>query len=449
MPMYAPASMVRTRNSPGVARRSTLWRAAAAWASTVSGMLSTRPSSRRARGRCGGPKGPGIRGAPPRLRPHVTLLFSPLTLRGTTFANRAWLAPDVPVLGGGRQPERLAPGPPGFPGGRRVRAAARGGHGGGPRGADLAAGHRAVARPAHRRVAPDHRLRARARHAGRRAAGARGPQGVDVLPVRRRARLGPGGPGRLGDGRPVGHGVPRARDAPRADPRRDRRRSPRRSPRPPDGPTRPGSTSSSCTPPTATCCTSSSRRCPTSATTSTAARWRTARGCWSRRPTPSAPPGPTTSRCSSGCPRPTGSTAGSRVDEVAQVAKELGGHGVDLVDVSTGGNAPARHPRRARLPGAGRPRGARGVGAAGRGRRAAHRPGAGGGGAGRRVGGRGPAGPRGAARPVLAAARRARAGRAPSGTSRPGSRSTPGRPGPEARRRAQRVRPRAIGTPGR
>ena len=89
---------------------------------------------------------------------------------------------DVPVLGRGRQPERLAPGAPGLPGGRRVRAAARGGHGGGPRGADLAAGHRAVARPAHRRVAPDHRLRARARHAGRRAAGARGPQGVDVSP---------------------------------------------------------------------------------------------------------------------------------------------------------------------------------------------------------------------------------------------------------------------------
>ncbi len=35
----------------------------------------------------------GIGGAARRLRPHVTLLFSPLTLRGTTFANRAWLAP--------------------------------------------------------------------------------------------------------------------------------------------------------------------------------------------------------------------------------------------------------------------------------------------------------------------------------------------------------------------
>lgn len=35
---------------------------------------------------------------------------------------------------------------------------------------------------------------------------------------------------------------------------------------------------------------------------------------------------------------------GLTVDEVAQVAKELGGHGVDLVDVSTGGNAPASIP---------------------------------------------------------------------------------------------------------
>ena len=35
---------------------------------------------------------------------------------------------------------------------------------------------------------------------------------------------------------------------------------------------------------------------------------------------------------------------GLTVDEVAQVAKELGGHGVDLVDVSTGGNAPAEIP---------------------------------------------------------------------------------------------------------
>ncbi|WP_222594477.1 NADH:flavin oxidoreductase/NADH oxidase [Cellulomonas xylanilytica] len=35
---------------------------------------------------------------------------------------------------------------------------------------------------------------------------------------------------------------------------------------------------------------------------------------------------------------------GLTVDEVAQVAKELGGHGVDLVDVSTGGNAPADIP---------------------------------------------------------------------------------------------------------
>ncbi|KQS99883.1 oxidoreductase [Cellulomonas sp. Leaf395] len=35
---------------------------------------------------------------------------------------------------------------------------------------------------------------------------------------------------------------------------------------------------------------------------------------------------------------------GLTVEEVAQVAKELGGHGVDLVDVSTGGNAPADIP---------------------------------------------------------------------------------------------------------
>ncbi|WP_315097909.1 NADH:flavin oxidoreductase/NADH oxidase [uncultured Cellulomonas sp.] len=35
---------------------------------------------------------------------------------------------------------------------------------------------------------------------------------------------------------------------------------------------------------------------------------------------------------------------GLTVDEVAQVAKELGVHGVDLVDVSTGGNAPASIP---------------------------------------------------------------------------------------------------------
>ena len=35
---------------------------------------------------------------------------------------------------------------------------------------------------------------------------------------------------------------------------------------------------------------------------------------------------------------------GLNVDDVAQVAKELGGHGVDLVDVSTGGNAPAQIP---------------------------------------------------------------------------------------------------------
>ena len=40
-----------------------------------------------------GRKTQGIPDAPSRLRPHVTLLFSPLTLRGTTFVNRAWLAP--------------------------------------------------------------------------------------------------------------------------------------------------------------------------------------------------------------------------------------------------------------------------------------------------------------------------------------------------------------------
>ena len=388
-----------------------MWRAAAAWASTVSGMLSTRPSSRGAAARVEGRRAQGIRDGPIAVataRDPSLLAADPARhhVRQPCLAGA-----DVPVLGGRRQPERLAPGAPGLPGGRRVRAAARGGHGGGPRGADLAAGHRAVARPAHRRVAPDHRLRARARHADRGAAGARGPQGVDVRPVRRRARLRPGGPGRLGDRRPVGHGLPRARDAPRADPRRDRAASPRRSPRPPAGPTTPASTSSSCTPPTATCCTSSSRRCPTSATTSTAARWRTAprllvetadavRAAWPDHK-------PLFVRLSA----TDWVEGGLTVDEVAQVAKELGGHGVDLVDVSTGGNAPADDPRRPGLPGAGRPRGARDVGAAGRGRRAAHRPGAGGGGAGRRVGGRGPAGPRGAARPVLAAARRARAGR--------------------------------------
>jgi 2,4-dienoyl-CoA reductase-like NADH-dependent reductase (Old Yellow Enzyme family) len=35
---------------------------------------------------------------------------------------------------------------------------------------------------------------------------------------------------------------------------------------------------------------------------------------------------------------------GLRVEEVTQVAKELGAHGVDLVDVSTGGNVPAQIP---------------------------------------------------------------------------------------------------------
>jgi 2,4-dienoyl-CoA reductase-like NADH-dependent reductase (Old Yellow Enzyme family) len=35
---------------------------------------------------------------------------------------------------------------------------------------------------------------------------------------------------------------------------------------------------------------------------------------------------------------------GLTVEEVTQVAKELGAHGVDLVDVSTGGNAPAEVP---------------------------------------------------------------------------------------------------------
>ena len=47
---------------------------------------------------------------------HVSRLFEPLTLRGTTFRNRVWVSPDVPVLLGRRPTLRLAPGPP-----RRLR----------------------------------------------------------------------------------------------------------------------------------------------------------------------------------------------------------------------------------------------------------------------------------------------------------------------------------------
>ena len=36
---------------------------------------------------------PGIVGRPGRFALDVTLLFSPLTLRGTTVRNRAWLSP--------------------------------------------------------------------------------------------------------------------------------------------------------------------------------------------------------------------------------------------------------------------------------------------------------------------------------------------------------------------
>ena len=56
--------------------------------------------------------------------------------------------------------------------------------------------------------------------------------------------------------------------------------------------------------------------------------------------------GPTTSRCSSGSAPPTGSTAASTVDEVARGRRGCWPtHGVDLVDVSSGGNCarPADH----------------------------------------------------------------------------------------------------------
>ena len=46
------------------------------------------------------------------LQPYVSRLFEPLTLRGTTFRNRVWVSPDVPVLLGRRPADRLAPGAP-------------------------------------------------------------------------------------------------------------------------------------------------------------------------------------------------------------------------------------------------------------------------------------------------------------------------------------------------
>ena len=87
--------------------------------------------------------------------------------------------------------------------------------------------------------------------------------------------------------------------------------------------------------------------------TSTAARSRTAPGCCSRSSTPCAAAVPRRCRCSSGSPAPTGPrAAGTSSDSVASPGC-CAEHGVDLFDVSSGGNvAGAQIPRRAGLPGA-------------------------------------------------------------------------------------------------
>ena len=138
----------------------------------------------------------------------------------------------------------------------------------------------------------------------------------------------------------------------------------------------PGSTRSRSTRPTATCSTSSSRRCPTSATTTTAAPSRTASASSSRRSTPSARALPDTAPLLVRISGTDWIDGGWDLEQSTRLAVLLEERGVDLVDVSSGGNAPASIPVGPGLPGPAGRRSARGRPADRRGR-PDHRAGAG------------------------------------------------------------------------
>ncbi|EEY19799.1 NADPH dehydrogenase [Verticillium alfalfae VaMs.102] len=112
---------------------------------------------------------------------------------------------------------------------------------------------------------------------------------------------------------------------------------------PAPAPSPPASTSSRSTPPTATSSPSSSRPCPTRGRTATAARLRTARASSSRFSAPSALSSPTAlplfvrisgTEWMEHAGRPSWD-----LDESIRLAKLLPGLGVDLLDVSSGGNS--------------------------------------------------------------------------------------------------------------
>ena len=136
-------------------------------------------------------------------------------------------------------------------------------------------------------------------------------------------------------------------------------------------------------------------------------------------------------RCSSGSPRTDWVEGGWDADQSVRLAGLLKEAGVDLVDISTGGNVARRRSRSARATRCRSPRRVRARGRPpGRRGRPDHRAEAGRGDRRRRLGRRGAAGPRAAARPALAAARRPRArgaGRRRHRRHRPLARAVPPR----------------------
>ena len=266
----------------------------------------------------------------------MSLLFAPLDLGGLTVRNRVWVSPMCQYSAVDGMPDDWHLVHLGARADRRRRSGHDRGQRRQPGGPDQPAGHRHLERRAGAGVVARDRLPAVAGRDQRGAARARRAQGQQPPPVGRGVRRRAAGGGRLAAGRTERRRLRGPRRPDRARRRRASRRSGPTSSPLPSGRSRPGSTCSRSTPRTATCSTASSRRCRTSAPTATAAPSRAAPGCCSRWSRTSAPP--CRPRCWSGSARPTGPRAAGTWRSRCGCRVLLKERGVDLVDVSSGGN---------------------------------------------------------------------------------------------------------------